>query len=76
MPTQLISDAVRLLMGDDSEASNPVHVDIEPGTETLSVRIDAMRQALLNLLRNARQASGEGIPIQVRSESRLQDGED
>ena len=63
---KLISDAVRLLMGDDSEASNPVHVDIEPGTETLSVRIDAMRQALLNLLRNARQASGEGVPIQVK----------
>lgn len=67
IPTRkLISDAVRLLMGDDADTSNPVHVDIEPGLETLTVRISAMRQALLNLLRNARQASGEGVPIQVR----------
>ena len=63
---KLISDAVRLLMGDDADASNPVHVDIEPGLETISVRVGAMRQALLNLLRNARQASGEGVPIQIR----------
>ena len=63
---KLISDAVRLLMGDDADASNPVHVDIEPGLETISVRVNAMRQALLNLLRNARQASGEGVPIQIR----------
>ena len=63
---KLISDAVRLLMGDDADASNPVHVDIEPGMETLYVRTGAIRQALLNLLRNARQASGEGVPIQIR----------
>ena len=63
---KLISDAVRLLMGDDADTSNPVHVDIEPGLETIRVRVSAMRQALLNLLRNARQASGEGLPIQVR----------
>ncbi len=63
---KLISDAVRLLMGDDADASNPVHVDIEPGLETIRVRVSAMRQALLNLLRNARHASGEGVPIQVR----------
>ena len=63
---KLISDAVRLLMGDDADTSNPVHVDIAPGLDTLSVRIAPLRQALLNLLRNARQASGEGDPIVVR----------
>ena len=65
-PRKLISDAVRLLMDDDSGHNNPVHVDIDPSVESLTVSVDAMRQAILSMLRNAVRASDSGVPIQVR----------
>ena len=64
-PRKLISDAVRLLMGDDPEQLNPIHVDIDPQIETIQVDVAPMRQALLCLLRNAAEASPAGEPIQV-----------
>ncbi len=65
-PRKIISEAVRLLMGDTSEQKNPIHVDIDPQIEIIHVESAPMRQALLSLLRNAARASPEGAPIQVR----------
>lgn len=70
-PRKLVSDAVRLLIDDAFGQHNPVHVNIEPSLESLSIIAEPTRQALLNMLRNAIRASEEGSPVQVglRSEA-------
>ena len=70
-PRKLVSDAVRLLVDDAFGQHNPVHVNIEPSLESLSIIAEPTRQALLNMLRNAIRASEEGSPVQVglRSEA-------
>ena len=65
-PRKLITEAVRLLLGNESEPKNPIHVNIDPQIETIQVDVAPMRQALLCLLRNATQASPDGVPIQVK----------
>ena len=65
-PRKLISDAVRLLLGDDPDPTNPIHVDIDPDIETIDVDAGSFRQALLCLLRNAKKVSPEGEPIRIR----------
>jgi signal transduction histidine kinase len=65
-PRKLISDAVRLLIDEDIGQNNPVHVDLEPSIESLFIDPEPMRQALLNLMRNAIRASEANAPIQVR----------
>ena len=65
-PRKLISEAVRLLLGDDPDPTNPIHVDIDPDIETIDVDAGSFRQALLCLLRNAKKVSPEGDPIQIR----------
>ncbi|MGB0638240.1 MAG: response regulator [Myxococcota bacterium] len=66
VPRKLISEAVRLLLHDELGDNNPVHVDIDPSIELLHVDPDHVRQALLNLLRNASRASPANAPIQVK----------
>ena len=65
-PRKLISDAVRLLMDEDTGDNNPVHVDIDPDIHL--VHVDGMKitQALLGMLRNAIRASPSETPIKVR----------
>ena len=66
-PRKLISDAVRLLMDEDSGQNKPIHVDIDPEIQSIAVDADQIRQALLCLLRNAIQAAPAETPIQVRA---------
>ena len=65
-PRKLVSDAVRLLIDEDLGDNNAVHVDLEPSVESLFIDPEPMRQALLNLMRNAIHASEADAPIQVR----------
>jgi len=65
-PRKLVSDAVRLLLDEDMGQNNAVHVDIEPSVDSLFIDPEPMRQALLNLMRNAIRASEPDTPIQVR----------
>ena len=64
-PRKLVSEAVRLLVDDAFGQHNPVHVNIEPSLESLSILAEPTRQALLNMLRNAIRASEAGSPVQV-----------
>ncbi len=68
-PRKLVSDAVRLLMEDDLVQNNAIHVDIDPDIHELNVQPEPARQALLNMLRNATQASAPDDPVQVRVRS-------
>jgi signal transduction histidine kinase len=65
-PRKLVSDAVRLLLDEDMGQNNAVHVDLEPSVDSLFIDPEPMRQALLNLMRNAIRASEPDTPIQVR----------
>ena len=65
-PRKLVSDAVRLLLDEDLGHNNAVHVDLDPSVESLFIDPEPMRQALLNLMRNATRASEPDDPIQVR----------
>ena len=65
-PRKLVSDAVRLLVDDAFGQHNPVHVNIEPSLDSLSILAEPTRQALLNMLRNAIRASKGGSAVQVR----------
>jgi signal transduction histidine kinase len=63
-PRKLISDAVRLLLEEGAE-ERAVHVQIDPGLDTVVLDPITVRQALLNLLRNAAKASAPDTPIRV-----------
>ena len=65
-PRKLISDAVRLLMDEDTGDNNPVHVDIDPNINLVLVDGIQITQALLGLLRNAVRASPSEMPVKVR----------
>jgi len=65
-PRKLVSDAVRLLLDEELGQNNAVHVDLDPSVESLFIDPEPMRQALLNLMRNAIRASEPDAPIQVR----------
>ena len=64
-PRKLISDAVRLLMDEQSGESHPVHVDIDPDISHVMVDGIQITQALLSMLRNAVRASPVQTPIKV-----------
>lgn len=64
-PRKLVSDAVRLLLDEELGHNNAVHVDLDPSVESLFIDPEPMRQALLNLMRNATRASEPDIPILV-----------
>ncbi len=65
-PRKLISDAVRLLMDEDTGDNNPVHVDIDPTINMVLVDGMQITQALLGMLRNAIRASPSEVPVKVR----------
>ena len=56
-------------MDDDLVQNNAIHVDIDPDVQQLHVQPEPTRQALLNMLRNAIQASNPDAPVQVRVHS-------
>ena len=46
--------------------AGPVTLDVEGATPPAAISADALKQVLLNLVQNAREASGEGGQVQIR----------
>ncbi len=73
-PVQLfLEDTLALFAMEDQGSGCPVQVDLEAGTETLSLDPGRVRQALLALLRNAAAASPPGAPVVLRVRRRGED---
>lgn len=47
-------------------ATHPCSVEVAPGTPTVRGQYDALDRALVNVVQNALESSGEGAPLQVR----------